>query len=461
MSGQSWCTDPKPRPVEYDADDINAALRGERELDFRDAVGHGASTAGLAAGNGRALDSRLYQGVAPEADLIIVKATSEGAAARGDIPAEPAFTACIDDAIDWAAEKADELEQPAVATWNAGTQWGPIDGTDAINRKVNNVFGPDQPGRLWVAPAGDEGGVPNHAGADYSAGSPAEVTFQLTGDRANPTAWYSGDGPATVTIELSDGTRVGPVEPGQSVSADGISITQYRPGEEFYPWTSTSGDRAVWMMIEGHRGKSGTITFAPAGGSGGHIDLYGDLTGPTFLSSSIEFTSSLVPGRITSLGATTGVIVVGVHVALDSFVAMDDRTVNFSAEGRTGELWHGSPGGPTRDGRNPIDVTAGGQNLPASVAADSTWSTLPSLQPRDGEGHYIRFGGTSAAGPIVVGAVALMFEVNPNLTTEDVRQILHDTAISDEFTGEVPNPEWGYGKIDIAAAVEAARAAAP
>jgi len=245
------------------------------------------------------------------------------------------------------------------------------------------------------------------------------------------------------------------------VSADGISITQYRPGEEFYPWTSTSGDRAVWMMIEGHRGKSGMITFAPAGGSGGHVDLYGDLTGPTFLSSSIEFTSSLVPGRITSLGATTGVIVVGVHVALDSFVAMDDRTVNFSAEGRTGELWHGSPGGPTRDGRNPIDVTAGGQNLPASVAADSTWSTLPSLQPRDGEGHYIRFGGTSAAGPIVVGAVALMFEVNPNLTTEDVRQILHDTAISDEFTGEVPNPDWGYGKIDIAAAVEAARAAAP
>ena len=71
---------------------------------------------------------------------------------------------------------------------------------------------------------------------------------------------------------------------------------------------------------------------------------------------------------------------------------------------------------------------------------------------------YIRFGGTSAAGPMVVGTLALMLQVNPALTTEQARQILRETATADDFTGSVPNLDWGYGKLDIAAAVEAAAA---
>jgi minor extracellular serine protease Vpr len=462
MSGQvNWCTPPKPRPVEYSQDQINAALRGEAELPSRDAVGHGTATAGLAAGNGRALADRRYVGVAPEADLVIVKATSEGAPARGNVPAEDPFNACIDDAIDWVDDKIRELGQPAVVIWNAGTQWGPIDGSSAISRKINRVFGPDVPGRVWVATSGDEGGIPNHAGTDFGPDAPAVIPFRMTGDSSYPSAWYSGGSPARVTIELSDGTKVGPVGPGESAESNGVRIDQLQPGREFYPWQSDSGDRAVWMSIQGHRGKTGTITFAATGSGEGHLDVYGDVRGPDYLSSAIEFTDFLVPGRINDVSSTTGVIVTGVHVALEGFVSMDGRNMDFSAEGRTGELWYRSSGGPTRDGREVIDLTAAGQNVPAALAADSLWSTYAMLQPRDGEGHYIRFGGTSAAGPIVVGTIALMLEVNPTLTTEQVREILHSTAIADEFTGPVPNPDWGYGKLDIAAAVDGARAAAP
>jgi len=71
---------------------------------------------------------------------------------------------------------------------------------------------------------------------------------------------------------------------------------------------------------------------------------------------------------------------------------------------------------------------------------------------------YVRFGGTSGSAPIVVGAIALMLEVNPTLTAAEVKQILRDTAIADEFTSAVPNDQWGYGKLDIIAAVEAAAA---
>ena len=56
-----------------------------------------------------------------------------------------------------------------------------------------------------------------------------------------------------------------------------------------------------------------------------------------------------------------------------------------------------------------------------------------------------------------MGTIALMLQVNPTLTTEQARQILHDTAASDDFTGTTPNADWGYGKLNINEAVAAAQ----
>ena len=457
MTGQNWCADDNPSPTEYTEDDFNAALRGERQIDFRDAVGHGTATAGMAAGNGSALPDGHLAGVAPEADLLIIKMVSEGAPAHDGLPAEPAFTGCLDQALKWADRKILELGQPAVAIFNAGTQWGPIDGTSSISRAINQYFPADDPGRIWVASSGDEGSLPNHAGGDYTPGSPASVTFNVTADSTFPTAWYTGSAPATVTIELSDGTTVS-AGLDEAVSRGGVSITQYAPGDEFYPWKSTSGDHAVWMNIAGHAGQTGTISFASTGDASGHFDLYGDVLGPDPLTSAIDFNDSLAPGRVNDVASTTGVIVVGDYVAFTSFVDVDNVPRTFGDEGVTGNLWRKSSGGPTRDGRDVVDITAPGQNAFAPLASNSYWATdeFRDVRPQEGNGLYIRFGGTSAAAPIVVGALALMLQENPTLTTEQARQMLRDTAVADDYTGAVPNPDWGYGKLDIAAAVQAA-----
>ena len=74
----------------YTEDEINAALTSGTPLGTRDAVGHGTLTAGIAAGNGRK-SSGMWTGVAPAANLIIVKFTSEGAPAHDGQPAEAAF----------------------------------------------------------------------------------------------------------------------------------------------------------------------------------------------------------------------------------------------------------------------------------------------------------------------------------------------------------------------------------
>ncbi len=72
--------------------------------------------------------------------------------------------------------------------------------------------------------------------------------------------------------------------------------------------------------------------------------------------------------------------------------------------------------------------------------------------PRD---RYGALQGTSMAAPLVAGAAALVRSANPYLTAPQVRQILRDTAVD---LGEVGwDPEYGYGLIDVAAAVRRAR----
>jgi serine protease len=62
------------------------------------------------------------------------------------------------------------------------------------------------------------------------------------------------------------------------------------------------------------------------------------------------------------------------------------------------------------------------------------------------------FGGTSGATPQVAGAVALMLEVNPSLTPDQIRELLISTRVESADTNRVG------GKLDVAAAVLAAAA---
>jgi uncharacterized protein (TIGR03437 family) len=73
----------------------------------------------------------------------------------------------------------------------------------------------------------------------------------------------------------------------------------------------------------------------------------------------------------------------------------------------------------------------------------------------DGNGLYGLAGANSSSNPVVAGIVALMMEMKPSLTALQIRDILRQTARADSFTGPVPNPRWGYGKIDALAALNA------
>ena len=456
MTGQNWCDPNNPAPVEYSASQINDALTGGAEIDSRDAVGHGTVTAGIAAGNGSAFAEGKYAGLAPEADLIVVKITSEGAPAHDGEPAEAAFNGCINIALDWLETKMNLLGQPTVALINSGTQFGPIDGTSAVSRKIDDVFGSNRPGRVYVSPSGDEGGLPNHSRADYD--NTGDTVVSLTKKSGSEPSylyiWYTGTLGAEVTVEFAEGTRVGPVGSGEFLDESGITIIQYEPGQEFYPWQSTGGDRAVWIRVQGHEGPGSVRVRAVEPGSG-HFDLYGDQGGAN-LTSTVTFSDHIVSGRLNDYSSTTSAIVVGAHVVRHQYTDIDGIPRNLSSEGLTGDLYFQSSGGPTRDGRLPgVDITAPGHNTFAALAQNSYWATLRSNMVQDGGGWYVRGGATSGAAPIVVGAVALMLELKPDLTADQVRAILRDTAVSDTATGTTPNPDWGFGKLNLSSAIGA------
>jgi minor extracellular serine protease Vpr len=457
MSGQTACNAGNPAPVEYSEAQINAALAGGPAIPERDAVGHGTATIGMAAGNGRSFANGKYKGIAPEADLIFVKTVSDGVAAHGSEPAEAAFQACYTQALQWLDQKLTELGKPGVGLINSESPYAPHDGTSIVSRTVDQYFG-NRPGRAFAFPSGDEGGSPDHARGTFIGTQDTVVTFNRTSTAASQMAiWYPASTKARVTVTLNDGTTVGPLAPpGAPIntvasSADNsVVVRQFFPGAELYPTTSTSGDHYVQIAISGHA-TTGTIAIRGVTGTDtGTFDIYSDIQGVGV------FTSNVVPGRISDWGTTRSSIVTGSYVVRTNYVDINGIVHNPTGQGAVGALWTGSNDGPTRDGRFGITVVSPGHNTLTSYATNSDWATFKGNEIQDGGGFYGLAGATSGATPIAAGAAALLLQLKPTLTSEQIRNYLQQSAKSDGFTGAVPSNTWGYGKLNILGALDLA-----
>jgi hypothetical protein len=88
----------------------------------------------------------------------------------------------------------------------------------------------------------------------------------------------------------------------------------------------------------------------------------------------------------------------------------------------------------------------------AAYSPTSYWGDItlfPFNLAQGSKGYYGRQSATSGSAPLLAGAVALLLQINPQLTEAQIRQIIHQTAVSDSFTGTTPNLNWGEGKLNI------------
>ncbi len=74
-------------------------------------------------------------------------------------------------------------------------------------------------------------------------------------------------------------------------------------------------------------------------------------------------------------------------------------------------------------------------------------------------GGYASVSGTSFSSPITAGAIAVIMSANPNLTSAEVEQVLYSTALDLGAAGR--DNLFGYGRVDLDAAVDAASALVP
>ncbi len=103
--------------------------------------------------------------------------------------------------------------------------------------------------------------------------------------------------------------------------------------------------------------------------------------------------------------------------------------------------------GPLINGERKPDISAPGEFIVASFSSDG-WERPRSIY-RDGT--HVLWRGTSMSSPHVAGAIALLFQQNPNLSALEIINILNSSAIDQGPAGW--DKAWGYGKLNVLSAM--------
>ena len=458
-TGANWSNNSYGMGTIYSREQIDSALNDLRPLSFRDAVGHGTATTGILCGNGNNSPDKKYRGIAPNATIICIKITTEGAPAHGNEPPESPFydPARIPVAIDFAVDKANELGMPCVMLLNLGSIGGPTDGTSELCRKIDETVGAGKPGLVFITGAGDDGGNPNHASYTITSGQTDTLKFHKASSYSlDFDLWYSGDDRFDVNIETPSATYgpySSPATNDDYTYESNSEFIFYHNGSNLAFGNPADGKREIWMRVNGNAGDYKLILTGSQVVNGKYDATINPSTIWNQDNNGNVFQNHVVQGNIWDGATAYNNITPTCYVLRTSWEDIDGITRSISGQGNPGELWHGSSTGPTFDGRYGVDISAPGQSVVTTYSPTSYWATFRNNLIFNGNGLYGMGGAVSAASPIIAGIVALMFEMKPDLDAEQVKQILQESAKSDDFTRTVPNNNWGYGKVDALTAL--------
>ncbi len=429
---------------EWDAASINANLCTEVDA----ASGHGTHVMGIQGGDGSqtggVVPAYSYAGMAPMADLLMVKTNFSNTG--------------VMDGVAYVFQRATDLGKQAVCNLSLGSHFGPHDGTHPFEAGLSAMTGP---GRIVVKSAGNERTNANHAEIFAAAGG-TNVTMSVTGGTLNGHAiaidgYYEATENLSVQITTPGGFVVGPITLGTDSGAfpGTLSPTNGWVYIENGVALTATGDKQVYIELNNPGGHTlnGTWTIrffgVTLGAALGEVDLWRFFNN----TSTANFVTGNQPTeeKVSQPGNAVDLITVAAYAPRQTWTDCNNLTLNFTPVTPPGNLASFSSPGPTRDGRQKPDITAPGTPIASTTSFDSPVNCAAggSLFINDGMNHVVN-AGTSMAAPHVSGAVALLLQkygaaVTPNFA----KAFLNSRALVDANTGAVWNKDWGNGKLRL------------
>ena len=426
--------------------------------------GHGTHVAGIAVGNGSTVNN--YKGMAPNADIIIVKMDL-------NVP-DNQFLSSLVDGVKYIFDKAEEMGKPAVINISLGTYYGSHDGRDIQARAIENLISETTTfGHVVVASAGNAGTAPIHLGYDVTNDT-AFTWFQFQSQYIYFEMW--ADSADFQNVQFSVGCDMVKPRYEQRASLPFTNVTPYLNQQITEPLYSPAGGR-MGNIVHAAQYVNGAyqVQFAIFPDSNvvvngpdttkyywrlmtkgsGHFDcwnvidmVHSGLPDSTVYPSITQYKApDLNQTIVSSFQCNDKVITVGSYDNRNSY-ANANFTQTIDTTVHPGQLSLLSSHGPTRDGRIKPDITAPGVWV-LSAGPNYVINGLLANEPMKvaAGGQHFRSSGTSMSGPMVAGMCALYLQRFPTATWQDVKNDLLNCTTIDNFTGSnLPDNAWGYGK---------------
>jgi subtilisin family serine protease len=439
----------------------------------QDQAGHGTHVLGIAASSGLASDSAgRFAGVAPEAELLVVKA---GTTAFSEDR--------VVDGLVWLRDEARSRGRSAVVNVSLGHQQGPHDGTTFLERFIDTLV---DPGFIIVLAAGNDGANRNvapapstppqliHARVQPAAGETAIVEFRITPYSPNTnrclsvflelSVWYDIRDRVEITVVRPNSTELTVPSGSTGTSNDRMGRIEISNAAPLHAY-GTTGEGYIQINGCDPSGVPAAGTWrirlrpqpqGPAPGAPIDVYLLGGPLGPGGNAfGTTGFDNRMLVGS--PAGARRG-IAVGAFVTRVCWPSIAAPENCYNNRPTPGDIMPFSAAGPTRDGRIKPDITAPGMGV---FSALSRHVNAPQSRVAPDGQHWL-LEGTSMAAPHVTGAIALLLQHRPNLGPEEVLDVLSRSARQDAFTSRVfdaspfarPTDWWGHGKLDVPAALQ-------
>jgi subtilisin family serine protease len=404
-----------------------------------DSEAHGTHVCGIAAGNGNA-SLGWYTGIAPDADIIVVAARSQRALVPESVPV---FDACT-----FIVEWAKSLRRPVAINLSLGWNSGGHSGETLLETGLDNLV--RQPGVVIVKAAGNEQELRIHAGGNFTPepltpGQTIELEMVVEDNNSLDDLielWYDDEDRISVALKPPGSSPLDFVTPHtdrqfHTPAGNDVHVSFQHDedaGDTMAEITLTHGEAAfmqpgTWKLL---------LRADQISKQGGRFDAWIERTvrGP-FSREQTRFSAASADNtRTVSIpGNGRRIITVGSYItrSLGGFSLSDGHIASSSSRG------------PTRYGMQKPEIAAPGEGI---VSARSSQSGAPPYL----SSWYTIMGGTSMAAPHVTGAAALILSLRPDLTCEQVKQILQQTARRNGLAASAPDSAWGAGKLDVFAA---------